>query len=33
MSSDLVVGMELVHSNAITAWRNIIGPTCPNKAR
>lgn len=33
MSSDLIVGMELVNNDAITNWRKLIGPTCPNKAR
>ena len=27
MTSDFVVGMELVADNAILKWRNLIGPT------
>ncbi len=27
MSSDLIVGMELVADNAIQKWRQLLGPT------
>ena len=27
MSSDLIVGLELVAENAVQKWRNLIGPT------
>lgn len=33
MSSDFVVGMELVGSNAISRWRALLGPTNTQKAR
>jgi len=33
MSSDLIVGMELVAENSIKKWRTLIGPTDPKKAR
>jgi nucleoside-diphosphate kinase len=33
ITSDVVVGMELVASNAITKWRTFIGPTNTEKAR
>jgi nucleoside-diphosphate kinase len=33
MSSDLIVGFELVAPNAIAKWREVIGPTDCNKAR
>ncbi|KRX10142.1 Nucleoside diphosphate kinase [Pseudocohnilembus persalinus] len=33
MSSDLVVGIELVGENAIARWREIIGPTNPQVAK
>ena len=33
ITSDVVVGMELVAENAVTAWRDFIGPTNSNAAR
>lgn len=33
MSSDLIVGLELVGVNAVAKWREIIGPTNPDTAR
>lgn len=33
MTSDLVVGIELVGKDAIKRWREIIGPTNPEVAR
>lgn len=33
ITSDVVVGLELVGENAVTAWRNFIGPTNSNTAR
>jgi len=33
MTSDVVVGLELVAENAVTAWRDFIGPTNSNTAR
>jgi nucleoside diphosphate kinase len=30
MSSDLIVGMELVNDDAIKNWRTLIGPTNPD---
>ncbi len=33
MSSDFIVGMELVQKDAVKAWRNFIGPTNLNEAR
>ena len=33
MSSDLIVGLELIGNNVVKRWREIIGPTDPNKAR
>lgn len=33
MSSDYIVGMELVGLDAIKAWRNLLGPTNSEKAR
>jgi len=33
MSTDLIVGVELVKNNAIKSWREVIGPTDPEKAR
>ena len=33
ITSDVVVGMELVKNGAIQGWRNFIGPTNTEKAR
>jgi nucleoside-diphosphate kinase len=33
MSSDLMVGMELIQKDAVKAWRNFIGPTSIPEAR
>ena len=33
MSSDLVIGIELIADNCIRKWRDFLGPTDPNKAR
>jgi len=33
ITSDVVIGMELVGENAVTAWREFIGPTNSNTAR
>mmetsp|Transcript_187 Transcript_187/g.209 ORF Transcript_187/g.209 Transcript_187/m.209 type:complete len:99 (+) Transcript_187:484-780(+) len=33
MTSDVVVGMELVKDNAVSEWRAVIGPTNSHKAR
>jgi nucleoside-diphosphate kinase len=33
MSSDLIVGMELISKDSIKGWRDFIGPTDSNKAR
>lgn len=33
MSSDLVVGMELVAEDAIAKWRKLLGPTDPRVAK
>lgn len=33
MSSDLIVGMELIQKDAIKAWRSFIGPTNSNEAK
>jgi nucleoside-diphosphate kinase len=33
MTSDVIVGMELINKNAIKAWRECIGPTNSNTAR
>ncbi|CAG9334543.1 unnamed protein product [Blepharisma stoltei] len=33
ISSDVVVGMELIAENAVAIWRELIGPTNPNTAR
>lgn len=33
MSSDLVVGMELVSEDSIAKWRKLLGPTDPKTAR
>ncbi len=33
MSSDLVVGLELVADDCITKWRRLIGPTKPKEAK
>lgn len=33
MSSDFIVGMELVAENCILKWRNLIGPTNCHVAR
>lgn len=33
ITSDVVIGMELVNENAVTAWREFIGPTNSNTAR
>lgn len=33
MSSDFAVGMELIAPDAITRWRQLIGPTNSQKAR
>lgn len=33
MTSDVCVGMELINTGAIGAWRNLIGPTNTEKAR
>lgn len=27
MTSDVSIGMELVHADAVTSWRSVIGPT------
>ena len=33
MSSDLVVGMELVADNCVAKWRQLLGPTSPQQAK
>lgn len=33
MSSDFVVGMQLVADNCVNKWRQLIGPTSPQSAR
>lgn len=33
MTSDFIVGMELVGSDAIAKWRSLIGPTNSNVAK
>ena len=33
ITSDVVIGMELVGVNAVTAWRGLIGPTNTETAR
>lgn len=33
MTSDVCIGMELVRENAISHWRNVIGPTNPQEAK
>jgi len=33
MTSDLIVGLELVHKDAVKSWREFIGPTNSNNAR
>lgn len=33
MTSDYVIGFELVGTNAISKWRGLIGPTNSEKAR
>jgi len=33
MSSDYVIGFELVGKNAIQEWRQLLGPTNSEKAR
>lgn len=33
VTSDVVVGMELVKDNAIKGWRNLLGPTNTQKAK
>lgn len=33
ITSDVVVGMELVHENSIEKWRNVIGPTNSTTAK
>ena len=33
ITSDVVIGMELVGVNAVTAWRSLIGPTNTESAR
>ena len=33
LTSDVVVGMELVKENAITSWRQLLGPTNTQKAK
>ena len=33
MSSDLVVGMELVAEDSVAKWRKLLGPTNPQVAK
>lgn len=33
MSSDLVVGLELVAEDSVAKWRKLLGPTDPKKAK
>ncbi len=33
MTSDVVIGMEIMRDNAIETWRNIIGPTSTQAAQ
>ena len=33
MSSDLVVGLELVADNCVAKWRQLLGPTSPSQAK
>ena len=33
MTSDLVVGMDLIADNSVKKWRDLIGPTDVQKAR
>ena len=33
MSSDLVVGLELVADNCVAKWRQLLGPTSPPNAK
>lgn len=33
MSSDVIVGIELCSENAVSKWRDVIGPTNPDVAR
>jgi nucleoside-diphosphate kinase len=33
MTSDLVVGLELIADNCVKKWRDLIGPTDVSKAK
>lgn len=33
MTSDLVIGMQLISDNSVTKWRSLLGPTDVQKAR
>jgi nucleoside diphosphate kinase len=33
MSSDLVVGLELVADDCVSKWRRLLGPTSPAQAK
>ncbi len=33
MTSDLVIGMELISDNCVKKWRDLLGPTDVQKAK